>query len=67
MCKSIQRFKNYVFCGSLPRSNLGLQNELVLFWYRGWEGGVDGAGAIVKRALKVNQLQNPIKDATRCN
>jgi hypothetical protein len=44
-----------------------LQNELVLFWYRGWEGGVDGAGAIVKRALKVNQLQNPIKDATRCN
>jgi hypothetical protein len=28
---------------------------------------VDGVGAIVKRALKVDQLQNPIKEATRCN
>jgi hypothetical protein len=66
MCKSIQGFKSYVFCGSLPRSNLGLQNELALFSYRAWEGGMDGASAIVKRALKINQLHNPIKEAIRC-
>jgi hypothetical protein len=43
-----------------------LQNELALFWYKAWEGGVDGASVIVKRALKVNQLHNPIQEAIRC-
>jgi len=48
VCKSIQGFNNYVICGSLPKFNLGLQNELALFCYKAWEGGVDGVGAIVK-------------------
>jgi len=65
--KSIQGFNNYIFCGSLPKFNLGLQNELALFWYKAWEGGVDGVGAIVTRVLKVDQLHNPIKEATKCN
>jgi hypothetical protein len=31
MCKSIQGFKSYVFCGSLPRSNSSCKMNLHCF------------------------------------
>jgi hypothetical protein len=47
-----------VFCGLLPRFDPRLQNKLALFWHETWEGGWDGVGAVVKRALRA-RLQNP--------
>jgi hypothetical protein len=60
MCKSIQGFMGNVFCGSLPRSDLKLENELAFFGIGHGKGEWDGASAssIVKRALKEKQFHN---------
>jgi hypothetical protein len=59
MCKSIQGFTNNVFCGFLPNLTLGCKMNWHYFGTRYGKGEWDGVGAVVKRALRAQQLHNP--------
>ncbi len=59
MHMSIQRFMGNVFCGSLPRFDLSLQNELALFWHRTWEGGVGWCKCSCEEGFRTKQLHSP--------
>lgn len=66
MCKSIQGFMGNVFCGSLPRSNLKLENELALFWDRTWKGGVEWCRCYCEEGLESKTIPQSMKEAPRC-